>query len=68
MEVTKESIEKYTQKLNSLENNMEGNLILNNISKIFCSKEQMKFIREFKSLKNSCDINKKKFRRKRYER
>lgn len=59
MEVTKESIEKYTQKLNSLENNMEGNLILNNISKIFCSKEQMKFIREFKSLKNSCDINKK---------
>ena len=59
MEVTKESIEKYTQKLNSLENNMEGNLILNNISKIFCSKEQMRFIREFKSLKNSCDINKK---------
>ncbi len=59
MEVTKEAIEKYTQKLNSLENNMEGNLILNNISKIFCSKEQMRFIREFKSLKNSCDINKK---------
>ncbi len=59
MEVTKEEIEKYTQKLNSLENNMEGNLILNNIAKIFCSKEQMKFIREFKSLKNSCDINKK---------